>query len=329
MINYNYESYFAAIGRTGAGKSSLMNALSKTNLCTVSGKSKSCTQENKLISFIYNNHKFCAVDTPGLDDSDDDNQKINFIKKLLTEQPKIKKLLIIKPYNEFRMSKSLQQSLIIFMEAFPLTNFWEHVIVVNTFTPLDEIDDIKMENEKFVYKIIECNNLMKKIKELGIHEPTDIKEYFVDCKRNVNATIFQNEFNKIKDDIKNSPLMFKNVIEVQKERSRESTKNKGFYIVTKYLDITYIDFHDVKTKGEAILEEKEVAPANCEEIKGKEKEIQEEDGSDDVRWYDVASLGLTWMIRDTKRYKVYKIKVYKVGDKEVEGEKTFDRVIYK
>ena len=329
MINYNYESYFAAIGRTGAGKSSFMNAMSKQNICVVSGKGKSCTQENKLITFIYNNHQYCAVDTPGLDDSNDNNQKINFIKKLLTEQPKIKKLLIIKPYNDCRMSASLQESLIVFMEAFPLANFWDHVIVVNTFTPLDELEEIREESEKFINKIYECDNLKKKMKELGIYEPIDIKEYYVDCKKKVKEAVFQTEFNKIKEDIRNSALMFKKVIEEQKVRSIESTKNKGFYIVTKYIDITYIDFHDVVTKGEAILEEKEVAPDNCEEIKDKEREILEEDGSDDVRWYDVVSLGIIRVLRNTKRYKVYKIKVYKVGDKEVEGDKTFDRVIYK
>lgn len=159
--------------------------------------------------------------------------------------------------------------------------------------------------------------------------PTDIKEYYVDSKKKSKNPLFQKEFDEIKEDIRNSKLMFKQVIEEVKERSRESAKNKGFYIVTKYLDITYIDFHDIKTKGEAILEEKEVAPDNCEEIKEKEHEVEEEDGTDDVRWYDVASLGITWAIRSTKRFKVYKIKVYKVGDKEVEGDKIYDRVIYR
>lgn len=329
MINYNYESYFAVIGRTGAGKSSFMNAISDSNCCVVSSKGKSCTQENKLVTFIRNNHKYCAVDTPGLDDSDDDAQKINFIKKLLTQQPKIKKLIIIKPYNDFRMSKSLQAALIIFMEAFPLKNFWDHVIVVNTFTPGDEIEEIKRENERFIEKIIECPKLVQKINDFRIDMPNDIQEYYVDSKRKGKYPQFQKEFDQIMDDIRNSKLMFKQVIEVVKERSHESTKNKGFYIVTKYLDITYIDFHDIKTKGEAIIEEKEVAPDNCEEIKDKEHEIEEEDGSDDVRWYDVASLGLTWALRSTKRYKVYKIKVYKVGDKDVEGDKIYDRVIYR
>ena len=329
MTNYRYESYFAAIGKTGAGKSSFMNAISDSTCCVVSGKGKSCTQENKLVTFIYNNHRYCAVDTPGLDDSHDESGKINFIKKLLAEQPKIKKLLIIKPYNDFRMSRSLQTSLIVFMEAFPLKNFWEHVIVVNTFTPGDEIEEIREENEKFVEKIIECPNLVKKINELGIDMPIDIKEYFVDSKKKGKYPQFQKEFDQIKEDIRNSKLMFKQVIEEIKERSRESTKNKGFYIVTKYLDISYIDFHDIKTKGESIIEEKEVAPANCEEIKDKEYEVEEEDGSDDIRWYDVATLGIAWAIRSTKRYKVYKIKVYKVGDKEIEGDKIEDRIIYR
>ena len=227
------------------------------------------------------------------------------------------------------MSTSMQASLIVFMEAFPLKNFWEHVIVVNTFTPGDEIEEIKKENEKYVEKILDCPKLVKKINELGIDMPTDIKEYYVDSKKKGKYPQFQEEFDEIKNDIRNSKLMFKEVIEEVKERSKESTKNKGFYIVTKYLDITYIDFNDIKTKGEAIIEEKEVVPKNCEEIKEKEHEIEVEDGSDDIRWYDVATLGISWAIRSTKRYKVFKIKVYKVGDKEVEGDKTYDRVIYR
>ena len=68
-------SFFVVLGLTGAGKSLFLNAISNTNCCEVGSYEKSCTQTNQVLPFTYNNHNFYALDTPGLDDSEDNNKK--------------------------------------------------------------------------------------------------------------------------------------------------------------------------------------------------------------------------------------------------------------
>jgi ABC-type nitrate/sulfonate/bicarbonate transport system ATPase subunit len=62
-IDYINESYFAVLGLTGAGKSSFLNAINDTESCEVGKKDKSCTQKNQLVTFLFNNQRFNALDT--------------------------------------------------------------------------------------------------------------------------------------------------------------------------------------------------------------------------------------------------------------------------
>ena len=331
MIDYLHESYFSVLGLTGTGKSLFLNALSDTESCIVGSKGKSCTQNNQLVSFIYNNHRFNAIDTPGLDDSDNNNEKIKILKNILKVHPKIKKIIVIKKYNDMRFPLSMQNAFITFMEAFPLKTFWEHVIIVNTWAnPHDEsyTDHMIEGHENFLDKILECQNLLNIMNQKNINLPTTLKEYFVFSKKIKKYQEVADEFNLIKNDILNSKLMFKEVI-VSKilENSRESKKNKGFYIIKKFRTITCIDFDNTKTSIEEIIEEKEVAPKDCKIIKTEEESEFIE--NDSVKWYDVISLGISWAIRNTKTYKVYKVHTSQVGDKEIKGDRIYDRIEFK
>ena len=331
MIDYLHESYFSVLGLTGTGKSLFLNALSNTESCIVGSKGKSCTQNNQLVSFIYNNHRFNAIDTPGLDDSDNNNEKIKILKNILKVHPKIKKIIVVKKYNDMRFPLSMQNAVITFMEAFPLKTFWEHVIIVNTWAnPHDEsyTDHMIEGHENFLEKILECQNLLNIMNQKNINLPTTLKEYFVCSKKIKKYQEVADEFNLIKNDILNSKLMFKEVI-VSKilENSRESKKNKGFYIIKKFRTITCIDFDNTKTSIEEIIEEKEVAPKDCKIIKTEEESEFIE--NDSVKWYDVISLGISWAIRNTKKYKVYKVHTYQVGDKEIKGDRIYDRIEFK
>ena len=158
-----------------------------------------------------------------------------------------------------------------------------------------------------------------------INIPSNLKEYYV-CSRKIKKyTEIADEFNKIKNDIRSSKLMFKDVQSSEiLERSKESEKNKGFYIVTKYRTITCIDFDDHKSIVENIIEEKEISPSECKILKTEEE--FEFYGADDLQWYDVVSLGIARAIRKKKKYKVYKINYYQVGDKIIKGPRVFDRI---
>ncbi len=79
---------FIELGLTGAGKPSFINAISHTESCEVRKKCKACTQGIQLVTFVFNNHRFNAIDTPGLDDSDTNNERINTLKNILRELKK-------------------------------------------------------------------------------------------------------------------------------------------------------------------------------------------------------------------------------------------------
>ena len=330
-FDYLHESCFAIIGLTGAGKSSFLNAISDSDSCKVGTQGKSCTQGNQLVTFVYNNHRFNALDTPGLDDSDNNDEKINTLKNILGSHPTIKTLIFIKKYNDLRLPMSMQSALSTFMEAFPLKTFWDHVIIVNTWAnPHDETvnDFLNEPHETYLEKILTCDNLKNIMTKKNINVPSKLKEYYVCSKKIKKYSDIAEEFNKIKNDIQSSKFMFKDVIPSDIfERTRESGKNKGFYIVTKYRIMTCIDFFDKKTELEEIVEEKEVPPKSGKVIKTEEvMEFLEKDG---VKWYDIATFGISRIIRNTKKYNVYKINTYQLGDKQVEGDKTFDRVEFR
>ena len=330
-MSYDFNaSFFVVLGLTGAGKSFFINAISDTNSCKVAASGKSCTQMNEMVSFVYNNHRYNALDTPGLDDSDNNDEKINTLKNILGSHPTIKTLIFIKKYNDLRLPMSMQSALSTFMEAFPLKTFWDHVIIVNTWAnPHDETvnDFLNEPHETYLEKILTCDNLKNIMKEKNINVPSKLKEYYVCSKKIKKYSDIAEEFNKIKNDIQSSKFMFKDIyVSEILEKSKEMEKNKGFYIVTKYRTITCVDFDGRKSTFEHIIEEKEITPSQCKIIKTEEE--FEFCGSDDVQWFDIMSLGIARAVRNTKKYKVYKVYHYKVGDKIIKGPRVFDRIEY-
>ena len=329
--DYLYESYFVVLGLTGAGKSSFINAISNSDKCFVSRSVKSVTQIIQLVSFVYNDHRFNAIDTPGLDDSEGVGEKIKILNKVLKEFPKIKKLIIVKKYNDLRFPENIQNALINFMNAFPLRDFWEHVIIVNSWAnPCDESfqDYLEERRESFSHKIHSCKNLLQIMRQKGINQPTFIKEYFVCSKNAKKNREIQNILNEIKKDIKNSLIMFKNILLSNiKERSIESKRNSNLFIITKYRTITCVDFNEYKTESEEILEEKEVNLKDCKIAYTREESEFLED--DEVKFYDVLSFGIARAIRNTKKYRIYRVNYHQVGDKIIKGDRIFDRIEYR
>ena len=328
QFDYENESYFAIIGLTGCGKTSLLNALSneKVSDINIKGFYKAQEQDIQKVEFQYKNNLFYAIDTPGIDDSKDDANKFEIIKDALIKYPKIKKLLLVKRYSDFRLPQRTQNALKRLMEAFPIKDFWEHVIVVNTFANQhDETFTDYMEgmHEKYVDKILECENLKEFMKSKGIDIPQDIKEYYVDSIKYKKYPEISDTLNKIKEDILLSKPMFKNV-----EKSpilisaKESEKNKGFYIIKKYIDIIYTDFNGKKIYKKEIIKEDEVSLKECPIIK--EEEIVEYVGLD-LNFYDIFLIFNHYLLLYKKIYKfnIYTINYYEVGDKIVKGDKKY------
>ena len=75
--------------------------------------------------------KLYIIDTPIFEDSEGrDDANIEKMKTFIKENERIKCIVIVIDFNLIRCDKSLQNSIKIIAELFPLKNFLEHVIIV-------------------------------------------------------------------------------------------------------------------------------------------------------------------------------------------------------
>ena len=327
-MNYTNKSYFAVIGVTGEGKSSFVNVLSAKSNFKESTDGNSETQKIQDIEFDFGGNSLIAIDTPGLDDSLYNAEKIRNLKTLILEYPTLRCLIIIKKYNNFRLSESLQEAIKVFMESFPLENFWDHVIIVNTYAnPKDESFKYYTRKQKqyFVQKINKCKNLKDFMFEKKIKIPDKITEYFIDTK--FSKKEMQKKFIQIKKDIISKELMFKKIERGEIEKEVEESNKKNIYIVKEFRRIICTDFKDQTKEIKEYLSERkeELSDSNLIRTDVTDKFIK----TDYVRWYDVLTLSLTWWFRTKELYEVYEQKVHKIGNKEIKEEKEHTKDIWK
>ena len=326
---YTNKSYFAVIGITGEGKSLFVNTISGQNKFAVSCQGNSETQKNQDVEFMFNDNSLVAIDTPGLDDSLYNNEKIQQLKTLITDYPTIKCLIIVKKFNNFRISESMQEAIKVFIESFPLENFWDHVIVVNTWAnPKDENFKEYYEKERqfFIDKIDKCRNLKDFMIQKGIKLPNHIKEYFVDTKQYNKDEKIKEIFDDIKNDILKNELMFKKVERSDIKTSVTKSSKKDTYIVKKYRIITCTDFNDQEKEITENIDEYEEAlsESNRIETKTKKKYIK----TDHLRYYDWLSLSLSWWFRSKYLYREYEYGIHKIGNKKIVGEEKYTEDIW-
>ena len=90
------------------------------------------------------------------------------LKEILSSFPRIQKIIIVKKFSDVRIDEALQDAIKVFMESFPLKNFWDHVIIVNTWADTESRsfkDFMKKLYQSFRDKINSCENLKKYMKK--------------------------------------------------------------------------------------------------------------------------------------------------------------------
>jgi adenylate kinase family enzyme len=317
MNNLLNESYFVVLGLTGSGKSTFINALSNKSCCKVSNKGNSETKISQGVEFYLNNHTFTVVDTPGLGDSEDNEKVINELKTLLANWPFLKKIIIIKPYYETRFAEYLQEALKVMMDAFPLQNFWEHVIIVNNrCVPTDETyQDFLDENPPtFLDNLKQCEKMVDFMKSKNIDIPREIKEFHIDSKKKDKYEQIQKRFNDIIQNIKNSKMMYKTIKSLPHVKGSKDGTQPEIRILYEYDPIECTDFKDKKTIiKKNYIEHTEVKEEFKQKIIkiGPPEHKEEYIGSVDVEWYDVLTLGILWAIRPTEKYKLWEEEKYR------------------
>lgn len=249
----------------------------------------------------------------------------------MTVYPRIQKIIIVKKYNDVRIDEALQKAIMVFMESFPISNFWEHVIVVNTWADTGSVifkDFMENDFQSFRNKINKCENLLQYMKEKKIEFPNEIKEYFIESRYYKKYKEMDETLNAIKLDILNSEKMF---FKIEKSdiiiKTEESKENKGFFILTKYYNIIFTDFNGKKIEKKSVFSVHEESPSDANFIET--KVIEEFVRLDDIRWYDIISLGITYLIRETEIYRQYTQNMYKIVEKIIKGDKIYKTTIWK
>ena len=219
------------IGKTGVGKSSLINGITegKAN-CKVSSSKSACTSEMGLGEFKYGSDIFQFLDTPGLDDAKGDENNLNEVKRAASDYKDFRCILLLFNLQANKLDNSTIVSLQKYMEIFPVQYFWEHVLIVYTrsYRYTDEfkeqIENARGEFLKTIKNHKDYTSFRNFMDNKGINIPEEIKEFFVDSNKKVNQidSETKSEYREILKSIKNIPKMFKNILIEDKARKIDS-----------------------------------------------------------------------------------------------------------
>ena len=208
------ENGFILIGKTGVGKTSLLNVLFGDDIGKVGYTSNSETKESNFYciketvnnNFIY----FCIIDTPGLYDTDgvdvDINQKKDIQQLISKEKIKIKAILFLSNFQNERFDFSEQNSLLQYNALFPMKDFWNRLILIFTHYYGDPEGDSKEEIKE---RSLECfnqiiNDIMRKVKNISDKvEFEDLNRKYI----NIYSKVKNDKQFKINQEIRNSLLL--------------------------------------------------------------------------------------------------------------------------
>lgn len=256
------EKIILLLGETGRGKSTFINQITGKNECIEGKTAEATTIKPKAVPLNFEGYNYYFIDTPGLNDKKGDDNNIKYIIQL-RDVPRITCLIIVLNFNDIKITKSIQQSLILFMNIFPAKSFWDNVIVVRNWS-FD--DDMRGELLKGINNDEELMNCMNKN---NIKKPVNIQEFYINLKSNNQKK--KNMLEQIIAKIKEMNPVYKEVIIEYKDRLE---KNGDFvYLIfdkiTKYVDfdnkshsfkeVIYKEPHNIKNlKPSLIIVKREV-----------------------------------------------------------------------
>ena len=249
------EKIILVMGETGVGKSSFINSFSGKNKCKVGEDVTACTQDPQIVGTFKDGYNIYLIDTPGLNDGKGDFLNQKKIKEL-KNCPRINTILISLRFNDTKLTNSIIKSLIFFMELFPAKDFWDHVLIIRTWS------FSKINEGKLLKGICGDKLLSDFMKSRKIEQPKYLKEFFVDSYGNTNDK--NKVFKEILNEIKQMHPIFGEVFVRTEEECEEITKNNQKYIHIKTMTFTtYVDFNGQKdTKYDEYNEEYSVENEN-------------------------------------------------------------------
>lgn len=166
------ENGFILVGKTGVGKTTILNAVFNKIVGVAAKTGKSVTKISSVYYYkLKNGTLITLIDTPGLGDTERtenkniDNMHLNGITDLIsTQNIHIKGILFLSNFQNPRFDADEQEALLNYNTLFPLKNFWKCLVIVYTHFYVDQNEDLDEEEMK-AQKAISNGEIFEKIME--------------------------------------------------------------------------------------------------------------------------------------------------------------------
>ena len=265
---------FILVGKTGRGKTTLLNALFNK----VVGKVESSAESVTKVSCVYyykltNGIVITLIDTPGIADSERAENKnidqihLDGITKVISDANiHIKGILFLVNFQDKRFDADEQEALLNYNTLFPLKNFWKSLVVVYTHfyaDPYADDDEEEMKVKRTISDSEIFEKIMEKVKDVSdVISYKDLKARYFNSyseasnnKKKKSNERTREELELIFDELsKNTPLFCQ--IEIQHIKNHKWKENGKEYVgeveIIGFFDLNKIP---IKTRTNIIKQE--------------------------------------------------------------------------
>ena len=277
---------FILAGRTGVGKTTILNAIFNKRMC------KSSWKEINTTSIYYykltNGNVVSLVDTPGFDyiektdKNNTDNIHLERITKAISEAKiHIKGILFLVNFQSERIDYSDQEALLNYNTVFPLKSFWKSLVLVYTHFYLDPNEDEgeeEMKESRSVSNGEIFESLMEKVK--WVSDTISYKELKIKyCNsfsepRNNKQKLYNDktreQLESVFDELSKNPSLY-NQVEIKHITNHKWTEEDGIEYIGEVEMIYYFDLNKEPIKQtiniikkDKVVKEQDYPPSHCE-----------------------------------------------------------------